>query len=120
LGAASRRRTSTEFCGNATREQITQYVADRWQKYPVEVWVMNYPATGRQKAAHSRSSALALATYDAARQGRQQTHLRHRQQSWHDTQLYVAANRKVAGMIIQSPPRCKKLILSRYGWWNYG
>ena len=33
-----------EFCGNATRaEQIAQYVADRWHRFPVEAWVMNYP-----------------------------------------------------------------------------
>src|SRR4051812_5158488 len=33
-----------EFCGNATRaEQIAQFVADRWKKYPIEAWVMNYP-----------------------------------------------------------------------------
>src|SRR5437764_3471308 len=33
-----------EFCGNATRaEEIACYVADRWARFNVEAWVMNYP-----------------------------------------------------------------------------
>ena len=36
-----------EFCGKSTRaEDITQYVADRWESHAVEVWVMNYPGYG--------------------------------------------------------------------------
>src|SRR5439155_18367062 len=39
-----------EFCGNATRaEEIAQYVAQRWHRWPVEVWVMNYPGAGGTK-----------------------------------------------------------------------
>src|SRR6266542_2608938 len=36
-----------EFCGNATRaEEIACYVADRWARFNVEAWVMNYPGYG--------------------------------------------------------------------------
>src|SRR5215204_2143993 len=36
-----------EFTGNATRaEEVTRYIAGRWQPHRVEVWVMNYPGFG--------------------------------------------------------------------------
>src|SRR3954469_14128186 len=55
-----------EFCGNATRaEQVAQYVADRWKKYPVEAWVMNYPGYGGSSGGASLASIppAALKTY---------------------------------------------------------
>jgi hypothetical protein len=32
--------------------------------------------------------------------------------------LYVAANRPVAGLVLQNPPPLRRLILGYYGWWN--
>src|SRR5688572_17759990 len=56
-----------EFGGNATRaEQITQYVADRWARFPVEVWVMNYPGYGGSEGSAKLSliAPSASAAYD--------------------------------------------------------
>ena len=32
--------------------------------------------------------------------------------------LFVAAHRPAAGLILQSPPPIRPLILDHYGWWN--
>jgi hypothetical protein len=111
-----------EFCGNATRaEQITQYVADRWKNYPVEVWVMNYPGYGKSEGgAHfALIPPAALATYDALAKVADGKRIFVNGNSLGTTPaLYVAAHRNVAGLMIQSPPPLQKLIVGRYGWWN--
>jgi pimeloyl-ACP methyl ester carboxylesterase len=32
--------------------------------------------------------------------------------------LWVAANRPVAGLVLQNPPPLRQLIIGRFGWWN--
>jgi pimeloyl-ACP methyl ester carboxylesterase len=32
--------------------------------------------------------------------------------------LYIAANRPVAGLILQNPPPLRRLLMQNYGWWN--
>ncbi|MEA2710185.1 MAG: uncharacterized protein QOF78_2786 [Phycisphaerales bacterium] len=111
-----------EFCGNATRaEQIAQYVADRWRRFPVEVWVMNYPGFGGSAGAaklHDIPPA-ALATYDALRTRAGGKPIFLCGNSLGTTSaLYVAANRPAAGLILQNPPPLRRLLLANYGWWN--
>jgi pimeloyl-ACP methyl ester carboxylesterase len=111
-----------EFCGNATRaEQIAQFVADRWQRYPVEAWVMNYPGYGQSEGgAHiSLIPPAALASYDElAKQAAGKPIFLEANSLGTASELYVASKRKVAGLVIQSAPPLQKLVLSRYGWWN--
>jgi pimeloyl-ACP methyl ester carboxylesterase len=111
-----------EFCGNATRaEQITQYVADRWSRFPVEVWVMNYPGYGGSDGAAKLSliAPAAMAAYDelAKRANGRPIFLAGNSLGTAPA-LHVAANRPVAGLILQNPPPLRQLILGRHGWWN--
>jgi hypothetical protein len=111
-----------EFCGNATRaEQIAQYVAGRWKDYPVDVWVMNYPGYGQsQGGAHfSLIPPAALTTYDELSKIAGGKRIFIEAASLGSSPgLYVATQRKVAGLVIQNPPPLQKLIFDRYGWWN--
>ena len=111
-----------EFCGNATRaEQITQYVADRWHRFPVEVWVMNYPGYGGSQGGaklHDIPPA-AMAVYDELRKRAGDAPIFVCGNSLGTTcALYIAANRPVGGLILQNPPPLRRLLLSHYGWWN--
>ena len=111
-----------EFCGNATRaEQIAQFVADRWGKHRVEAWVMNYPGYGGSEGgAHLGDiPPAALATYDKLKSIAGDKPIFLEANSLGTTSaLYVAANRPVAGLILQNPPPLRRLIVGKYGWWN--
>jgi len=111
-----------EFCGNATRaEDITQYVADRWSRFPVEVWVMNYPGYGGSEGGAKLSliAAAAMRTYDelAERANGRPIFLAGNSLGTVPA-LYVAARRSSAGLVLQNPPPLRRLILARHGWWN--
>jgi hypothetical protein len=111
-----------EFCGNATRaEHITQFVADRWENHPVEVWVMNYPGFGRSDGPAKLASIprAALATYDALKRiaGDRPVFMAGNSMGACPA-LHVASQRPCAGVILQNVPPLRRLILSRHGWWN--
>jgi pimeloyl-ACP methyl ester carboxylesterase len=111
-----------EFTGNATRaEQITKYIADRWGQRSVEVWVMNYPGFG-QSTGPAKLGAIphaALATYDELSKRASGRPIFVAGNSMGTTSaLYVASQRKVAGVILQSPPPLQRMILQSHGWWN--
>ena len=121
-GDAEPRAYVLEFCGNATRaEEITQFVAERWGKHPVEVWVMNYPGFGGSegRADLKTIAPSATATYDelARRAGGRPIFFEANSMGTVPA-LHVAANRPVAGLVLQNPPPLRRLILGRYGWWN--
>jgi hypothetical protein len=111
-----------EFCGNATRaEEIAQFVAQRWQKHPVEVWVMNYPGFGGSEGRAELKTIVpsATATYDAlARRAGGRPIFIEANSMGTVPALYVAGSRPVAGLVLQNPPPLRRLILGRYGWWN--
>jgi pimeloyl-ACP methyl ester carboxylesterase len=111
-----------EFCGNATRaEYITRYVADRWGRRPVEVWVMNYPGFGGSTGPATLSAipAAALETYDElSRQAAGRPIFVTGNSLGTTAALYVASKRPVAGLILQNPPPLQRMILQRHGWWN--
>src|SRR5262249_48181169 len=94
-----------EFCGNATRaEQIAQYVAQRWRRWPVEAWVMNYPGIGGSDGwpRMSNVAPAALGVYDEiARRGGSDAPVFVEGNSLGTTAaLCVAARRPVAGCIL--------------------
>jgi pimeloyl-ACP methyl ester carboxylesterase len=111
-----------EFCGNATRaEDITQFVADRFDEHPVEVWVMNYPGFGRSDGPARLASIppAALATYDELKRVAGERPIFITGNSMGAvTALCVASQRPCAGMILQNPPPLRRIILQRHGWWN--
>ena len=112
-----------ELPGHTTRaEQIAQYVAQRWHRWPVEAWVVNYPGVGGSNGWPRLASVgpASLAVYDE---------IRHR--AGPNTPIFVEANslgtaaglcvaarRPVAGCVLHDPVPLKQLILAKYGWWN--
>ena len=111
-----------EFTGNATRaEQIATFVAARFDEFPVEAWVMNYPGYGGSPAPKRMSGIppAALAAYDALRRRAGDKPVFVEANSLGTTAaLHVAANRPVAGLILQNPIPLRQLLLGRFGWWN--
>jgi hypothetical protein len=111
-----------EFCGNATRaEQIVNNVAWRWRQVPAEVWVVNTPGFGGSTGPASLRALArgALVAYDALAQAAAGRRIFVCGNSMGTAAaLYVAANRPVAGLILQNPPPLRTLIMERFGWWN--
>ncbi len=82
---------------------------------------MNYPGYGGSAGAAKLSSIprAALATYDELRHlaGERPIFLEANSLGT-SVALYVASERRVAGLILQNPPPLRRLILQRQGWWN--
>jgi pimeloyl-ACP methyl ester carboxylesterase len=111
-----------EFTGNGSRaDDMTGWVASRWGERPIEVWVMNYPGYGRSTGpARLKSLAPAgLAVYDALAKVAAGRPIFVAGNSMGTTvALHVATQRPVAGMILQSPPPLRQIVLRDHGWWN--
>jgi len=111
-----------EFTGNMTRaEHIIAYVASRWEEHPVETWVINYPGYGGSSGGATLRNIppAALATYDELRRLAGERPIFVAGQSLGSVPaLYVAANRPVAGVIIQNPPAIRDQVWHQHGWWN--
>jgi pimeloyl-ACP methyl ester carboxylesterase len=111
-----------EYCGNAGRaENIATQRAQRWGARAVEVWIMNYPGFG-YSAGPARLQSVpgaALATYDQlAREAGNRPIFIAGYSLGTAVAIFVAAHRPTAGLILQSPPPIRSLILDHYGWWN--
>jgi pimeloyl-ACP methyl ester carboxylesterase len=113
---------SLEFCGNSMRaEFLAVRAAKRWGARPVEVWSMNYPGFGKSDGPASLRliPESALATYDALTRVSAGKPVFVDGYSLGSTSaLYVAAHRRAAGMILQSPPPLQREIMQGFGWWN--
>jgi uncharacterized protein len=110
------------FTGNGTRaEFIAALIAQRWQNHPVETVTVNYPGYGGSTGPASMSSmpAMELDAFDEVAKlaaGRPVIVTGHSLGC--TAALYVAANRPVAGLILQNPPPLRQLIIGHFGWWN--
>ena len=112
-----------EFCGNGYRaESATALVAhNRWGEFPVEVWCLNYPGSGRSSGSAKMAAIppAALAAYDALKQVAGERPIFVEANSLGSVPaIYVASQRPAAGVIVQNPPPLKELLLGRFGWWN--
>jgi len=110
------------FQGNAGRaEWSAAWDAQLWKEKRVEVWAMNYPGYGGSTGPARLASfpAAALTAYDAlkAHAGGRPVFLKGESLGT-SVALHVAANRRVAGVILRSPVPLRTLILGRFGWWN--
>jgi pimeloyl-ACP methyl ester carboxylesterase len=110
------------FIGNADRaEHFAARTTRQWQGHPVEIWAVNYPGYGASEG-RARLASIgpsALAAYDAikARAGDRRIFVQGLSLGT-AAALHVAANRPVAGAVLQNPPPLKQLILEKFGWWN--
>jgi hypothetical protein len=110
------------FVGKADRaDRWINAVAGAWGNRPVEVWGMNYPGSGGSdgSAKLQNVASSALAEYDAVKQiaGSRPIFI-HAGSFGTTAAIYVAANRPIAGMVLQNPAPLKQLIMGNYGWWN--
>lgn len=110
------------FYGNADRAD--RWVADEaemWNNRAVEVWGMNYPGFGGSTgpARLVRMGPAALAAFDALKQiAGDRPVIVFGASLGTTTALHVAAQRKVAGLILHNPPPLRQIILRQFGWWN--
>jgi len=113
------------FLANGWRaEQFAAAIAaNRWHEFPVEVWCENYPGHGKSTGSAKMKDIppAALASYDALREraGNRPIFLGANSLGCISA-LYVAGQRPVSAVIVQNPPPLRRLILSKFGWWNLG
>jgi pimeloyl-ACP methyl ester carboxylesterase len=110
------------FYGNADRaERWVAAEAAQWRDRPIELWGVNYPGYGRSTGP-ARLEAIgdaALAAYDALRAAAGNRPIYVFGTSLGTTAaLHVAAEREVAGLVLQNPPALRQLIVGEHGWWN--
>jgi hypothetical protein len=110
------------FVGKADRsDRWINAVAGAWGEKRVEVWGMNYPGSGGSDGPAKLVDVgpAALAVYDAAKKVAGNRPIFIHAGSFGTTAgIYVAANRPIAGLVLQNPAPLRKLILGYYGWWN--
>lgn len=110
------------FTGKGDRaDRWTTIVAQAWGKFPVEVWGMNYPGSGGSEGPTRLDRVVpdAVGVFDAMRErGGGRPIFLHSASFGTAVALGVAAQRPVAGLLLQNPPALKQLILGHYGWWN--
>jgi pimeloyl-ACP methyl ester carboxylesterase len=110
------------FYGNADRaDRWVAAEAEMWNNRAVEVWGMNYPGFGGSTgpARLARMGPAALAAFDAMKSGAGERPLIVFGASLGTTTaLHIAAQRKVAGLILHNPPALRQIILRQFGWWN--
>ena len=110
------------FYGNADRAD--RWVADEaemWNNRAVEVWGMNYPGFGGSTgpARLGRLGPAALAAFDALKQiAGERPIVVFGASLGTTTALHIAAQRKVAGLILHNPVALRQIILRQFGWWN--
>jgi pimeloyl-ACP methyl ester carboxylesterase len=110
------------FYGNADRaEHWPAARAEVWNDRAVEIWGVNYPGFGGSTgpARLSKIGPAALAAFDELKRHAVDRPIIPFGISIGATAaLHVAAQRPVAGLILQNPPPLREMILRRFGWWN--
>jgi uncharacterized protein len=110
------------FYGNADRaERWAAAEPEMWNDRAVEIWGMNYPGFGGSTgpARLSKIGPAALAAFDELKGHAVDRPIIPFGTSIGATAaLHIAAQRPVAGLILQNPPPLREMILRRFGWWN--
>ena len=110
------------FYGNADSADGNVVLdAGEWPVGNAEVWGVNYPGYGGSTGPARLESIgpAALTAFDALQKEAGGKPIVVYGTSLGTTPaLCVAANRPVAGVILQNPPPLKQIILRQFGWWN--
>ncbi len=110
------------FYGNADRaEHWVAAEAEMWNHRAIEVWGVNYPGFGGSTgpARLATLGPAALTAFDALQQVAGDRPIILFGASLGTTvALDIAAQRRVAGLILQNPPPLRQMILRQFGWWN--
>ncbi|MEY2564447.1 MAG: uncharacterized protein QOH88_2640 [Verrucomicrobiota bacterium] len=110
------------FYGNADRaDRWVAAEAEMWNNRSVEVWGMNYPGFGGSTgpARLAKLGPAALAAFDELQKvAGNRPIIVYGASLGTTTALHIAANRKIAGLILHNPPALRQIILRQFGWWN--
>lgn len=110
------------FYGNADRaERWISSEAAAWPGRAIEFWGVNYPGYGGSTGPARLQGVAdsAIAAYDALRKIAGTRPIFVFGTSLGTTAaLHVAAEREVAGALLQNPPALRQLIVGDHGWWN--
>lgn len=110
------------FYGNADRaDRWVAIEAEMWNNRAVEVWGMNYPGFGGSTgpARLARLGPAALTAFDALQKtAGDRPIIVFGASLGTTTALHIAAQRKIAGLILHNPPPLRQIILRQFGWWN--
>src|SRR2546423_14519653 len=110
------------FYGNADRaDRWVAAEAEMWNNRPVVVWGRNYPGFGGSTgpAGLARLGPAALTAFDELQEtARDRPIIVFGASLGTTTALHIAAQRKIAGLILHNPPALRQMILRQFGWWN--
>ena len=110
------------FYGNADRaERWVADEADMLGDRAMEIWGVNYPGFGGSTgpARLARIGPAALTAFDELqRTAGDRTIVLFGASLGTIATLHVAAERKVAGLVLHNPPALRQMILRQFGWWN--
>ena len=110
------------FYGNADRaDRWVAAEAEMWNRRAVEVWGMNYPGFGGSTgpARLVRLGPAALTAFDELQEtAGDRPIIVFGASLGTTTALHIAAQRKIAGLILHNPPALRQIILRQFGWWN--
>jgi pimeloyl-ACP methyl ester carboxylesterase len=110
------------FYGNADRaDRWVATEAGMWNERAVEVWGMNYPGFGGSTgpARLARLGPAALAAFDELQKvAGSRPIIVFGASLGTTTALHIAAQRKIAGLILHNPVAMRQIILRQFGWWN--
>jgi uncharacterized protein len=110
------------FYGNADRaDRWVAAEAEMWNNRAVEVRGMNYPGFGGSTgpARLARLGPAALTAFDELQKtAGARPIVVFGASLGTTTALHVAAQRKIAGLILHNPPPLRQIILRQFGWWN--
>ncbi|HEY0009578.1 MAG TPA: hypothetical protein VGB55_12700 [Tepidisphaeraceae bacterium] len=110
-----------ETIPNAGRAEYAWSGAERWANWPVEYVSINYPGYGQSEGSATLANVhrSALAAFDAVAARAEGKPIYVSGASLGTTAaLHIAANRPVAGVMLQNPVPLRQLILGHHGWWN--
>lgn len=109
------------FYGNADRADYWAADEARGLPFDGELWAVNYPGFGGSSGRASLRGVAdsALRAYDALHAQAAGKPIFVRGTSMGTVAaLHVAAEREVAGVVLQNPPALRQLIVGDHGWWN--
>ncbi|MEY2507632.1 MAG: uncharacterized protein QOH01_1961 [Verrucomicrobiota bacterium] len=110
------------FYGNADRaDRWVAAEAGMWNERAVEVWGMNYPGFGGSTgpARLARLGPAALTAFDELQNvAGNRPIIVFGASLGTTTALHIAAQRKIAGLILHNPVAMRQIILRQFGWWN--
>ena len=110
------------FYGNADRaDRWVAAEAGMWNNRAIEVWGMNYPGFGGSTgpARLARLGPAALTAFDELQKlAGNRPIIVFGASLGTTTALHIAAQRKIAGLILHNPVAMRQIILRQFGWWN--